>query len=70
MIIRILYFKKIVKNSTISIVKCISTGLRICRSYGIALFINIPGIYYEFERKGHSIKRILYKTTYPIFWSK
>ena len=55
MIIRILYFKKIVKNSPISIAQCISTGLRICRygSYGIALFIGIPGIDYAFERNGH-----------------
>lgn len=54
-IIRIIFFKKIVKNSPISIGQCIATAFRICRygSYGVALLVGIPGIDYAFERNGH-----------------
>lgn len=55
MAIRIIFFKKIVRNSPISIAQCISTGFRICRygAYGVGLFVGIPGIDYAFERNGH-----------------
>lgn len=53
-LIRIVFFKNIVKNSPISITQCISTGFSICRySAGFAgLLLGVPGIDYVFERNG------------------
>ena len=52
-IIRIIFFKKIVQNSPIA--QCVTTGLRVCRytAYGVGLLIGVPGIDYAFERNGH-----------------
>lgn len=54
LIIRIYFFKKIVKNSPISFTQCISTGMRICRygSYVFGALIGIPGVDYVFESNG------------------
>jgi len=53
-LIRIIFFKHIVKNSPISVTQCISTGFKICRySAGFTgILLGVPGIDYVFERNG------------------
>ena len=54
-IIRIYFFKKIVKNSPISFAQCISTGMKVCRYsiYGLGVIFGVPGVDYLFESNGH-----------------
>jgi hypothetical protein len=61
-VLRLIYLKKICKNSPWKIVNCIKTGFKICAytSGAVATVFGIPGIDYCFKEEGH---------VPPLFWS-